>query len=454
MQLKDYWHSVREKLALILRLDDQAEQWEVMETVHAGVEFKGAKLWILVLAVFVASLGLNVNSAAVIIGAMLISPLMGPIIGMGVGAAIYDWTLLKRSLHSLAVAALFSVMTATVYFLISPYSAVQSELLARTSPTIYDVLIALCGGLAGIIALSSTGQRMGNAIPGVAIATALMPPLCTVGFGLATANWAYALGAMYLFTINTIFIAFSTYLGSRFIMRFHPIQDADPVREKRTRRIVTILLVATIAPAIILTVGMLRKDYFEQHVSLFVQQELSWPRTQVVKVKSDYDHRTVSVLLMGEEVDSLRIEDVRRRMPHYGLDDVRLDVLQSAQGVQEEQLQSIFNANNQVLQEADARLAKQQTLVRELEKELEPTRTVRQLAPDLLREMQVLWPDVQSLKMAPGVVCTMQDTLAQTTEWTVLVLECRRNLGAQEQTRVREWLQRRSGQSSLEVIFE
>ena len=192
------FQELRRRLADILSFgDDLAPEKETIARIEESVDFRGAKLWVLVLAIFVASLGLNTNSAAVIIGAMLISPLMGPIIGMGLGIGINDFVLFKRAAKNYLVATLFSVATATVYFLLTPLDEVQSELLARTSPTIYDVGIALCGGLAGIVALGSRSQRMGNVVPGVAIATALMPPLCTVGFGLGTGNWLFAAGALY-----------------------------------------------------------------------------------------------------------------------------------------------------------------------------------------------------------------------------------------------------------------
>ena len=177
--------------------DDKAPEQETIARIKDSVDFKGAKLWILIFAIFVASLGLNTNSTAVIIGAMLISPIMGPIMGMGLGVGINDFELFKRSLKSFTIATIFSVLTATTYFLVTPLAEAQSELLARTAPTIYDVFIALCGGLAGIIATCSISQRNGNVIPGVAIATALMPPICTTGFGIATGNWIYAAGRIY-----------------------------------------------------------------------------------------------------------------------------------------------------------------------------------------------------------------------------------------------------------------
>lgn len=172
---------------------DKDNELSTVESIRKGVEFKGANLWILIFAIFMASLGLNVNSTAVIIGAMLISPLMGPIMGIGLSVGLNDFELMKRSFKSFLVATAFSVATSTFFFLISPIDEAQSELLARTSPTIYDVLIALFGGLAGVVAFST--KEKGNVIPGVAIATALMPPLCTAGFGLATGNLVYFMGA-------------------------------------------------------------------------------------------------------------------------------------------------------------------------------------------------------------------------------------------------------------------
>lgn len=228
--------------------DDKAPEQETIESIKNSVDFRGAKLWILILAIFVASLGLNTNSAAVIIGAMLISPIMGPIMGMGLGVGINDFELFKRSFRSFFTATVFSVLTATFYFLVTPIAEAQSELLARTAPTIYDVFIALCGGLAGIIALSSVSQRSGNVIPEVAIATALMPPICTTGFGIATGNWLYAAGAFYLYLINTIFISLATFLGVH-IMHFQKKVFVDKQREKRVKHIIATIAVVTMIPA-------------------------------------------------------------------------------------------------------------------------------------------------------------------------------------------------------------
>ena len=178
---------------------------KIHENIVKDIAIKGTNLWILMFAIIVASVGLNMNSTAVIIGAMLISPLMGPINGMGYSIATYDFALLRLSVKNFSFAVIASLIASTTYFALSPISTAYSELLARTSPSIYDVLIALFGGTAGIIAITS--KQKGNVIPGVAIATALMPPLCTAGYGLATGQLDFFFGALYLFTINTVFIA-------------------------------------------------------------------------------------------------------------------------------------------------------------------------------------------------------------------------------------------------------
>ncbi len=212
---------------------DKENELETIANIRAGVEFKGASLWILIFAILIASLGLNVNSTAVIIVAMLISPLMGPIIGMGLALGINDYELLKKSMRSYLIATVISIITATLFFFVSPLDHPQSELLARTSPTIYDVFIALIGGLAGFIALSTKDK--GNVIPGVAIATALMPPLCTAGYGIAIGSWRFFMGAFYLYFINTVFIVVATFLGTR-IRGYSPKVFQEKRREQAVKR--------------------------------------------------------------------------------------------------------------------------------------------------------------------------------------------------------------------------
>ena len=309
---------------LDLRKDKDNEAL-IVESIRNGVEFKGTNLWILIFAIFIASLGLNVNSTAVIIGAMLISPLMGPIMGVGLAIGQNDFELLKRSLKSYLVATVFSVITSTIYFSLTPLDEVQSELLARTSPTIYDVLIALCGGLAGIIALST--KEKGNVIPGVAIATALMPPLCTAGFGLATGNLLYFLGAFYLYFINSVFISLATFIGVR-VMHFQRKEFVDKAREKMVRKYIILIVVLTMCPAVYLTFGIIKSTFYETAANRFINEQLNFENTQVLDKKISYDHKEVRVVLIGPEVPDASISIARSKLKEYKLEDTKLIVLQ------------------------------------------------------------------------------------------------------------------------------
>ena len=292
--------------------DDLEDEQEVVRQVSAGVVFRGTNLWILIFAIFIASLGLNVNSTAVIIGAMLVSPLMGPIIGMGLAVGISDYGLLRRALKNYAIATLISVVTAAVYFLISPLGEARSELLARTSPTLYDVLIAFCGGAAGVLAL--TTKSKGQVIPGVAIATALMPPLCTAGYGLATAQWSYFFGAFYLFFINTVFIALSTFLGVK-LLRFRSHADLTPGVARRGKRMLTAVVIVTMLPAAYMTWNIVRDDVQIREVARFVDHELQQAGTQILS--HEVQHDTLRVVAVGRPISDDELDDARSRMGYY-----------------------------------------------------------------------------------------------------------------------------------------
>ena len=251
-------------LKKFLQLIDLRTEIEDFDTIHneieKGIVFKGTNLWILAFAIVVASVGLNTNSTAVIIGAMLISPLMGPINGMGYGIATYNFEIFRRAIKNYSFAVIAGLSASTLYFFVSPVSTAHSEILARISPTIYDVLIALFGGLAGIVAISS--KLKGNVIPGVAIATALMPPLCTAGYGLATAQFNFFFGAMYLFTINTVFIAISSVIISK-VLKF-PIRTlVDPLRKKRVKQYMTVVITITICQASTLVICLCKKNVLQ-----------------------------------------------------------------------------------------------------------------------------------------------------------------------------------------------
>ena len=305
-------------------------QADAEQTIREGVSFRGVNLLVLIFAIFIASLGLNVNSTAVIIGAMLISPLMGPIIGIGLAVGIHDFELMKRSFRNLFMATAFSIATSCLYFLISPVNEGHSELLARTSPTIYDVLIGFFGGAAGIIAIGS--RVKGNVIPGVAIATALMPPLCTVGYGLATWQVSYFLGALYLFFINSVFIACATTLGVK-LMRYSIVDYSNPQRAKRVRQTVYTIAILTMLPAVYMTYNMYRENAFQSNCNRMISQLLDFPDTQVLSHKAQYSrlNKSLTITLVGKRLpqDSLMLA-VTDRLPQYGLEGTHVRIIQGS----------------------------------------------------------------------------------------------------------------------------
>ena len=286
----------------------------------------GANMWILMLAIFIASIGLNVNSTAVIIGAMLISPLMGGIMTMGYSLAVRDLTLLRRALIRFGTQVAISLIASTIYFSLTPLTEPTAELIARTSPTLWDVLIALFGGIAGMI--GNTRKSKGNVIPGVAIATALMPPLCTAGYGLATGQWSFFLGAMYLFLINTLFIALSSALVTLALgVPYHKMISAKS--QKRINRFIAAITVILVVPSISAAAITVYNSVLDTNISSYINNEFDFPDTQVVKSSTDKSKKVISVSLVGEPISGDVIQVLRSNLSNYNLENYTLRVTQS-----------------------------------------------------------------------------------------------------------------------------
>ena len=433
-----------------LRQEKEDEQ-ETIESLKKGVEFRGTNLWVLIFAIFLASLGLNTNSTAVIIGAMLISPLMGPIMGFGLGLGITDFELVKRSLRNYLTATVFSVVTATIYFLISPISEAQSELLARTSPTIYDVLIAFFGGLAGIVAGSTKSK--GNVIPGVAIATALMPPLCTAGFGLATGNLSYFFGAFYLYFINTVFISLSTYIVVR-VLKYPHKEFLDKKRALVVRRYMMIIVTCTIIPSLYLTYRVLRTTVFDQQVKSFVNKELDFPNTQVLSNTVAVDttgHKAISVVLLGEEVPDVLIEAARARMTDYGLGGIGLNVQQGfGTDVDINELKSVLMKdlykNNEELVLAQA------AQIDSLKHTVDRYRKASRMAVSLISEMHVLYPQIEKVSCSPTIIANTTEEKPDTV--MLVYVKTKKALAAADQKKLTAWLAARTEEKNIKLIID
>lgn len=428
-------------------LPDKTDETATVEQISDGVTFRGANLWVLIFAIFIACLGLNLNSTAVIIGAMLISPLMGPIIGMGLAVGRADLELLKRSLTNYGVSTVISVLTAALYFQLTPLTEAQSELLARTSPTLYDVLIALFGGAAGILALSTGGK--GNVIPGVAIATALMPPLCTAGYGLAMGEWSFFFGACYLFFINTVFIALATYLGVR-LLQFQPKQFVDKARLAVVNRYIAVIVVVTMLPAVYMTTQIIRQSVFENHVKQFVKQELHQPGTRILSEQADRETKTLDVVALGAALPNEMIEAARQRLADYQLADYQLNVIQGAQS------DSLLLARNnagtqQSLSGLDQQhLALQAERVAQLERETADYRRLDALAREIVGEVKAVCPKVESIGLSK-ITETPVDSGA-VRSYVLAVANSRTPLPTADRDRLAQWLKVRTQADSLRLV--
>lgn len=427
-------------------LPDKENETEFIKQISSGVTFHGANLWVLIFAIFIASLGLNVNSTAVIIGAMLISPLMGPIIGMGLAVGIDDFDLLKRSVKNYLLATVISVITATIYFTISPLSEAQSELLARTSPSLYDVLIAIFGGAAGILALSTKGK--GNVLPGVAIATALMPPLCTAGYGLAVGKYSFFFGALYLFFINTVFIALSTFIGVR-MLRFQRRAFADAAALQHVRKYIIVIVVLTMIPATYMTTQIIRESIQDNNTQQFVKNELTLKGTQIISYKRNDESKTIRIVAVGENIGEDAIEQAQKKLKKYSLEDYKLVIIQGSQAYNTLQQEDLSGKS---LSKTKEQLIAQSEQLKSLENKLKLYTGYEALSKEVSKEIKAICPQVNTISLS-SVSEERTDTLA-TKHYVLALIGYKNSLSIAEQQQLQRWLKTRSNADSLRLVLQ
>lgn len=423
------------------RLADEKEDFEtVSNNIHNNIAFKGTNLWILIFAIFIASLGLNVNSTAVIIGAMLVSPLMGPIIGIGFCMAINDITLLRKSLISLSFAATVGLATSTVFFILSPINEAHSEILARTSPNIYDVLIALFGGFAGILA--SASKFKGNVIPGVAIATALMPPLCTAGYGLATLQFTFFFGALYLFLINSVFIALATFITTRFL-KFPYKQLPKQEDEIKSKRIITSVVLATLIPSIYFGYDMVQKNKFLKNANLFIEREAIFPNDYLLKKHIDTKTNTITLTYGGQIIEEKEIELLKTKLFKYNLQEASLNIQQGF---------AYLNNNLDDKQTSQLTLAlnEKATQIGRLQSKIDSLNAQFELGKQIHKELKTQYPFIQSCILQPAINYT--DSSHQTI-WIAMILSNSR-WQKKDQITIEKWLKVRMNINNINIYFE
>ena len=405
---------------------------KVLENVTANISFRGSNLWILACAIIIASVGLNVNSTAVIIGAMLISPLMGPIVGAGFALGTYNFPLLKKSIKNLLIATFVSLLVSALYFYISPFKDVQSELLSRTSPNIYDVLIAFFGGLVGVIAI--TRVEKGNPIPGVAIATALMPPLCTAGFGIATFNLSYFMGAFYLYTINCFFICIATFLVVKYLK--YPSSIVDTKYEKRIKYSISLLIIIMIVPSSYLAYNLFNEKKFNKTAELFLQKEFEKQGYTLIYKKLNYNEnpKLIDVAFLNKKFTPAEIESFNKMLPDNGLANTKIHFRQNDSDLKSEILTEI-NKNNTNLSEKDISIA-------DLRLELNQYKISDST---LGKEIEILYPQISNISY--GKITKNPDTDSASLQF--LMIYTGNNIN---ENQLKNWLEKRLNEKNVQVL--
>lgn len=425
-----------EKLKEIFNLfTDKEDYSEVRQSIENSIPFKGTNLWILIFAVFIASLGLNVNSTAVIIGAMLISPLMGPIMGVGFAVAVSHPIILRKSIINFLFATGAGLVASTLYFLISPLSEAHSEILARTSPNIYDVLIAFTGGCAGMLAHGS--KLKGNVIPGVAIATALMPPLCTAGFGLATGQFNYFFGAFYLYLINSVFIAVATFIMVK-ILEFPDHHFADAQTEQKWKTFMWILTVITLIPSVWFGYQMIKKNNFEQNVNQYISSEALFPNNFLLSKKISFEKNQIELTYGGEKLTEEDFSKMIKKGAKYGLQGTKIILKQG------------FNFTNDPnrLEQSAPQIAKDN--MRKVLSIQDSINAEERLSKEIFQELKMQDPKIEGFSFTSTKI--QRDSANEDTKLALVITN--ENLNNATKQNVEEFLRIRLKDRKANIIFE
>lgn len=417
-------------------------QDSVYDEIKKGISFKGTNLWILIFAIIVASVGLNMNSTAVIIGAMLISPLMGPINGMGYSIATYDFELFRKSIKNFSFAILSSLVASTAYFALSPVSTAHSELLARTSPTIYDVLIALFGGLAGIVAISS--KQKGNVIPGVAIATALMPPLCTAGYGLSTWQFDFFLGAFYLFTINTIFIAIASVWISK-LLKFPIRTIVDEGQKKKINRTITFVITIVLLPSVFFGYKLVQQEDFLQKANLYVSNISLFEGNYLLKYDIDAKSSKITLIYGGSELSEKQKNEIIKKSKDFNLDKATILIEQGlAFSNLDEKNIELIKFREQVIN-LNVLLSKKNT-------EIDSILSQQKFGLTILNEIKPIFPQINGCIYSESL--NFHDTLDSPRMTHVVILSIKSNIQEVDKKKINSWLRQRLKNDNVKTYYE
>ena len=432
------------KIFHLISLDNELDDFDnIHSSIEKGIIFRGTNLWILVFAILVASVGLNMNSTAVIIGAMLISPLMGPINGIGYSIATYNFPLFRKSVKNFTFAVGASLVASTFYFALSPISTAHSELLARTSPTIYDVLIALFGGLAGIVAMSS--KQKGNVIPGVAIATALMPPLCTAGYGLATGQFMYFFGALYLFTINSVFIAISALIISQ-VLKFPIRTIIDTKRKNQINRWISTVIFLTVIPSIYFGYGLVQTEKFSENANLFAKTMSVYEGNFLLNYEANPKSKEIILIYGGASFTETQKNELQSKLKDFDLSETKLII---KQGFSFDDL----DKENAEIRMLKSELARQNELLIEKQQSIDSIRNWSSIASQITSEARALFPDISSCAYSRTPIYI--DSSATYQNYAIVILQTTdKRIKDDQKERIFNWMSARLEEPYLKILYE
>jgi uncharacterized hydrophobic protein (TIGR00271 family) len=417
------------------------DRQKTLASVKNNISFTGANFWILACAIMVASVGLNVNSTAVVIGAMLISPLMGPIVASGFALGTYDFDLLKKSLRNLLIATLVGLGVSFVYFFISPFKEVQSELLSRTSPNIYDILIAFFGGLVGVIAV--TRVEKGNPIPGVAIATALMPPLCTAGYGLATGNFNFFFGAFFLYTINCVFICIATYSIVKFL-HYPAKEQIDKKREKLIKYGISLLIFLMVLPSGYFAYKLFKEQQFVQTVNTFVDKHFTNKGYTLVYKKTNYDAnpKNIELAFLSKRFTKAEIDSLDKELNVKYIHNTKLIIRQDSA----DKIQILRNNILNEIKTTDVAVGEKDKKIQQLEAQIKNSSyDVKQI----YQEASAIFPTIQSISISKNDFYYSNDS---SSNGVILIYQSKQRLSKADNLKLQNWLEKRLAVPAVDLI--
>lgn len=437
------WHKIVEIVSLTEHVDVQ----EASNYIRKNITLSGPNAYVLACAIFIASIGLNVNSTAVIIGAMLISPLMSPIIGVGYSLGVNDTQFLRKSAANLIYMVIISLLVSTVYFVISPLELdMTTELDARTNPTIYDVLIALFGGLAGIIEISN--KQKGTVFSGVAIATALMPPLCTAGYGLATLQMKYFIGALYLFFINSVFISLAAFIVVK-ALKYPVIKFADPSVQRRVNRTISLVMVILIIPSVYSAVTTIQENRFDQAAQQLVKANRTLSKAYIFDYSISHHVKpaALKISFAGEALNDSEIEALLRNAEALGIHRDQVEIQQSIttardNATEREVITSLMDRNEEEIRRREELIAK-------MEKELSFIKGKELPYAQIAREILAQYPQITGFSIARGAQVDI--TSFDPKEQIIVIVNSDTEIPAEDIEKLKGWLKVRLDFDNLAV---